>query len=91
MDYHLEVSSSMLPHVPLQSEPEALLWSELTVPDWYSCHDGTDCADILIMVFEIKPVHQGTGPLYRWGWIYFSCFMFLGVCVLEGGTKTHYR
>ena len=54
-DYHLEVSSSMLPHVPLQSKPEALLWSELTVQDWYSCHDGTDCANILIMGFEVKP------------------------------------
>ena len=54
-DYHLEVSSSMLPHVPLQSKPEALLWSELTVQDCYSCHDGTDCANILIMVFEVKP------------------------------------
>ena len=41
-DYHLEVSSSMLPYVPLQSKPEALLWGKLTVSDWYSCHDGTD-------------------------------------------------
>ena len=55
-DYHLEVSSSMLPHVPLQSEPEALLWGKLTVSDWYSCHDGTDCAEDFIIVYKVRAV-----------------------------------